>query len=107
MTTGLLFFVVCDSTGPHYNPDKTNHGSLTSKVRHPGDFGNVDLINGKISTRLVVPNLHLYGDESVIGRSVVLHDKADDDGLGTGTSKQNGNSGPRIACGDIIFDKTD
>lgn len=98
---------VCDSTGPHYNPDKTTHGSLTSRVRHPGDFGNVDTIDGKIRTRFAVPGLNLFGDESIIGRSVVLHEKMDDDGLGASpTSKLNGNSGPRIACGDIIYDKT-
>ena len=76
-------------------------------MRHPGDFGNVNTINGKITTNLVVPGLRLYGDESIIGRSVVLHEKIDDEGLGSApTSKQNGNSGPRIACGDIVFDKT-
>lgn len=99
---------VCDSTGPHYNPDKTFHGSLTSRVRHPGDFGNVDTINGKIATRFLAHGLNLFGDESIVGRSVVLHERADDDGLGTSpTSKLNGNSGPRIACGDIIYDKTE
>jgi len=98
---------VCDSTGPHYNPEKTTHGSLSSTVRHPGDFGNVETINGEILEEIIVPGLKLYGDETIIGRSVVLHERVDDGGLGTvPASKLNGNAGPRIACGDIVFDKT-
>jgi Cu-Zn family superoxide dismutase len=98
---------VCDSTGPHYNPLKTAHGSLRSTIRHPGDFGNVPTVDGIIFSTLTVPGLKLYGDESIIGLSIVLHDKTDDLGMGVlPASKINGNAGPKIACGDIIFDKT-
>jgi Cu-Zn family superoxide dismutase len=43
--------------------------------------------------------LTLYGENSILGRSVVLHEKEDDLGLGGNPdSKKTGNSGKRIAC---------
>ena len=46
--------------------------------------------------------LSLSGPFSVLGRAVVIHERADDLGRGeTNESKRSGNSGARIACGVI------
>lgn len=50
--------------------------------------------------------ISLYGDLSVVGRSVVVH--ANEDDLGATDhpeSSKTGNSGPRIACGVIGLSK--
>jgi superoxide dismutase, Cu-Zn family len=98
---------VCGSTGPHFNPKNETHGSLTSTVRHIGDLGNV-VINddGKILGELTIPSLRLYGKDSIVGRSVVLHEKVDDEGKGSSPlSKTTGDAGARIACGSIVLEK--
>lgn len=69
-----------------------------------GDLGNVDAINGKIITNFSDSIIQLYGPFSIIGRSVILHEKEDD--LGRGRNNQsliNGNAGSRIACGFIGY----
>ena len=44
----------------------------------------------------------MFGDNSVIGRSVVVHAKEDDLGKGgDAESKRTGNAGQRVACGII------
>ena len=95
---------MCGSTGPHYNPTMTSHGSLRTQVRHTGDIGNVVSQNGQILTEVTVPGMNLVGKDSIVGRAVVLHEKADDEGMGmAATSKVNGDAGARIACGNIIY----
>jgi len=95
---------VCATAGGHYNPHATVHGSLTSVPRHVGDFGNVVQSNGIIFTDLTIQGMTLVGADSIVGRSIVLHGNADDLGLGkTPASALNGNAGPRIACGSIVY----
>ena len=91
----------CESAGPHWNPTGVNHGSVTDSKSHIGDLGNVKAVNGKIVTRVSSTKLSLFGENSIIGRSIVLHEKVDDQGTGSGNSLKNGNSGSRIACGTI------
>ena len=96
------------STGPHWNPSGTNHGSLGGAESHEGDLGNVVIepVHGRIVTEIRSSKLQLTGVTSIIGRSVVLHEKPDDNGMGnTPQSLVNGNAGNRIACGSIVFDK--
>ena len=79
------------------------HGSKDSLTRHFGDLGNVETdLEGKIMTKITDDTISLAGQYSIIGRTVVLHEKEDDLGLNSDNgSKTTGNAGPRIACGVI------
>ena len=65
--------------------------------------------NGASKGELTDKLIKLFGDNTVVGRSVMVH--ADEDDLGLGdhsepgtngkTSKTTGNAGARIACGEI------
>ena len=83
------------SAGDHYNPLGHEHALPDKKVRHAGDFGNLDAdANGNATMRLVVDNISLAGRLSpIIGRGVVVHAKLDDG------SQPSGNAGDRIAVG--------
>jgi Cu-Zn family superoxide dismutase len=85
------------SAGDHYNPLGHQHALPDVKVRHAGDFGNLDTdANGNATLRLVVDNISLAGRLSpIIGRGVVVHAKVDDG------SQPSGNAGDRIAVGVI------
>jgi len=91
----------CASTGMHFNPTNSDHGDLEGLIRHAGDMGNVVSEDGKnIVTKMHSTNMTLFGDNSIIGRTCVIHELEDD--LGTkddAASKLNGNSGKRLACG--------
>jgi Cu-Zn family superoxide dismutase len=98
----------CMSLGSHWNPHDTTHGTMTIKgmPRHAGDLINnlkTDE-NGNFIYSYYDPLLHLSGDidQTIIGRSVVIHDGIDDLGLGTGDKKadslKTGNAGGRMSC---------
>jgi Cu-Zn family superoxide dismutase len=86
------------SAGPHFNPTNNPHAGPDAAERHVGDMGNVEAdASGKATLEYVDHQISLTTDErSVIGRSVVVHVKADD--LKTQPA---GDSGARIACGVI------
>jgi len=97
----------CKSLCKHFNPNNMDHGGLKSTNRHLGDLGNIkpDLF-GNVNKTVYEPNLKFYGKCSIIGRSIVIHDKKDD--LGKGNNKESlitGNAGNRIACGVIGISK--
>ncbi|HME88504.1 MAG TPA: superoxide dismutase family protein [Chthoniobacterales bacterium] len=84
------------SAGAHFNPAQKHHGGPASLERHAGDLGNVEAdASGKAHLDWK-GKLSLTGKDSIIGKSVVVHEKEDD--LKTDPS---GNSGARIACGAI------
>uniref|UniRef100_A0A4W3I5C3 Superoxide dismutase copper/zinc binding domain-containing protein n=1 Tax=Callorhinchus milii TaxID=7868 RepID=A0A4W3I5C3_CALMI len=86
----------CVSTGGHYNPFGTSHPN------HPGDFNNFEITGGTITKRLTGLKVTLFGINSILSRSVVLHNGVDDLGQGGDSgSLQHGNSGKPIACGVI------
>jgi Cu-Zn family superoxide dismutase len=85
------------SAGDHYNPLGHQHALPDQKVRHAGDFGNLEAdANGTATMTLVVSNISLAGQLSpIIGRGLVVHAKLDDGG------QPSGNAGDRIAVGVI------
>jgi Cu-Zn family superoxide dismutase len=83
------------SAGNHFNPTNNPHGAPTAAERHAGDLGNVNADDsGKAKVELDDRVLQLNGERSIVGRSVIVHGKADD--LKTQPS---GDAGPRLACG--------
>ncbi|XP_068637409.1 superoxide dismutase [Cu-Zn] 2 isoform X2 [Aristolochia californica] len=93
----------CNSTGPHFNPLKKDHGAPSDEERHAGDLGNILAgEDGVAVISLKDPQIPLSGPNSILGRAVVVH--ADPDDLGRGRhelSKTTGNAGARIGCGII------
>ena len=86
------------SAGNHFNPGNQAHGSPSADPHHGGDFGNITVgPDGSARLELALAGLTVAsGPSSVVGRSLVLHEKPDD--LRTQPS---GNSGNRIGCGVI------
>lgn len=97
----------CTSTGAHFNPLNQVHGDRTHDVRHVGDFGNIEAGSDGVAKISIVDHLaSLTGQHSIIGRAVVVHQDADDLGLGGHElSKTTGNAGARISCGLIGLTK--
>lgn len=95
----------CASCCAHYNPYKMNHGGPESADRHVGDLGNIKTDSNGISEfKILDGQVKLGGHHSVIGRSIVIHEDADDMGLGGHSdSLTTGHAGKRIACGVIGY----
>ena len=97
----------CTSAGAHFNPTNQTHGGPRDAVRHNGDLGNIETDahgNGHLSMNDKV--VTLFGDNSIIGRAMVVHRYEDDLGRGGNEeSKKTGNAGPRLACGVIGLSK--
>lgn len=93
----------CETAGAHFNPFGKTHGGLNDEERHIGDLGNLEAdSNGDAYVCLEVKGMELFGEHSIVGRSVVVHAKEDDLGRGKNEeSKKTGNSGARVACGVI------
>jgi Cu-Zn family superoxide dismutase len=86
------------SAGGHFNPAGNPHAGPMDAKRHAGDLGNIDIKAGgtgdlEISTDMLTVK---PGPNSVVGRSVVFHEKEDD--LKT---QPTGNAGGRLGCGVI------
>ena len=85
------------SAGGHFNPTGAKHGGPNAAERHAGDFGNITAsASGNAAFQTVDAHLSFEGPNSIIGRGVIVHDKADDL-----TSQPAGNAGKRVACGNI------
>lgn len=95
----------CDNAGPHFNPNKHTHGSRKSHKRHVGDLGNITSKNGVAKGSFIdnVISLNKNSKNSIINRTVVVHDLKDDLGKGRGNKKKEskitGNAGKRLNCG--------
>lgn len=89
------------SAGGHFNPGKHDHGGPSAEVRHAGDFGNITAnADGKARYERIDKLIHLDGPDTIVGRSVIVHENADDL-----KSQPSGNAGPRVACGVIRLAK--
>lgn len=90
------------SAGGHFNPDKVDHGSLHSDKSHAGDLGN--LVAGddlKAYSSITAHGITLgQGATNIVGRAVIIHEKADDF-----VTQPTGNAGGRLACGIIELQK--
>lgn len=85
------------AAGGHFNPTNKRHGGPDSPERHVGDFGNlVADANGHAHYERVDKEIAFEGENSIIGRSIMIH--ADRDDL---TTQPTGASGARIGCGII------
>lgn len=99
----------CESLCEHYNPYKRLHGSqeLYGSSRHVGDLINNLYADkdGSFIFEYLDELVDLYGNKSIIGRSIVIHAGVDDLGLHRNEktklgelSRTTGNSGSRISC---------
>lgn len=93
----------CVSAGAHFNPCGKTHGGPDKEERHAGDLGNIVAgADGVAKFDFTDAQIPLIGENSIIGRSLVVHEKEDDLGMGGDEeSKKTGNAGPRLACGVI------
>jgi len=86
------------SAGGHFNPTAMPHAGPMDREHHAGDLGNIEInADGTGTLEITSPMLTVTaGPNSVVGRSVVFHEKADD--LKT---QPTGNAGGRLGCGVI------
>jgi len=104
-THGMHIHVIGDcsahdanSAGEHFNPQSSRHGAPGAAEHHAGDLGNItaDAVGNVYATFTITSGSFGTGDDSIIGRGLVVH--ADRDDL---NSQPAGNSGARLACGSI------
>jgi Cu-Zn family superoxide dismutase len=85
------------SAGSHFMTSGQTHGTPADPTAHMGDMGNLEAdSSGHAHMEWVDPHISFSGPNSILGRSVVVHEKEDDL-----KSQPSGNSGARIACGVI------
>ncbi len=85
------------SAGGHFNPTHNPHAGHDVAQRHEGDLGNIEAdSSGKAHLELTDNMMTMSGEKSIIGHSVIVHEKADD--LKT---QPTGDAGGRVACGVI------
>ena len=86
-----------NTAGGHFNPRKNPHAGHDAAQRHEGDLGNLEAdSSGKAHLELTDTMIEMSGDNSIIGRGVIVHEKEDDL-----KSQPVGNAGARVACGVI------
>jgi len=88
------------SAGGHFNAAGNPHAAPADKARHNGDLGNIEVgTDGKGHLEITSDLLTVSpGPDSVVGKSVIFHEKADD--LKT---QPTGNAGARYGCGIIVL----
>ncbi|XP_028667728.1 superoxide dismutase [Cu-Zn] [Erpetoichthys calabaricus] len=93
----------CGSAGQYSNPFNKTHGAQEDDNRHVGDQGNMNANENGIAEFDLDNNvITLSGPNSIIGRTMVIHEKADDLGKRRNEeSLKTGNAGGHLACGVI------
>jgi Cu-Zn family superoxide dismutase len=91
------------SAGGHFNAAGNPHAAPTDAKHHNGDFGNIEIgADGKGKLTLETDMLTVTeGPNSVVGKAVIFHEKADD--LKT---QPTGNAGARYGCGVVVLTPT-
>ena len=89
--------------GEIYDPFARKHGGPWSQERKVGDLGNVKADEKGVGTfKVSEPYVKLSGPFSVIGRTLAIHEKPDDEGLGRDEeSVRTGNVGGVLGAGVI------
>lgn len=84
------------SAGGHFNPGGAPHAGPSDLRRHAGDLGNITIESNGTGHLEIVSDLLTVrpGPNSVVGKAVVFHEKADD--LRT---QPTGDAGGRLGCG--------
>jgi Cu-Zn family superoxide dismutase len=88
----------CKGLCEHYDIGNNSHGGEpnTTKERHTGDLGNIELKNGKFTKTYYIKGISV---KDLWGRSIIIHQDEDDLGKGVHEdSKVTGHSGARIGC---------
>jgi Cu-Zn family superoxide dismutase len=81
--------------GSHFNPAHHPHGGPESPIRHVGDLGNLIADdNGHAHYERVDSVISFEGENSIIGRSIIVHADPDDY-----VTQPAGASGEKISCG--------
>ncbi|XJZ26788.1 superoxide dismutase family protein [Bacillota bacterium Lsc_1132] len=93
------------SAGNHFNPENKEHGLLHPKGAHAGDLPNLIVEDdGSVKAEIMASNVTLKdGKKSLFtkqGTSIVIDEDKDD-----GMTQPSGDSGKRIACGEISNNK--
>lgn len=86
------------SAGGHFNPTGNHHGASQSGDHHLGDLGNIEANDhgqAKVNIEIHGVTVALIGMNSIAERSLIIHANPDD------FSDPAGNSGARVACGEI------
>jgi len=89
-----------ESAGGHWNPRHMQHGAPDTRTRHVGDLGNVDAnAEGVAAVDDYDTMLRFHGPDSIIGRSIIVHEKPDT------FIQPTGGAGGRVAIGVIGWTK--
>ena len=88
------------SAGGHFNPDSKQHGTMNPAGHHAGDLPQNVTIGeqhtAQVAFKVDYLSLDPASPNSVLGHSIMVHEKADDM-----KTDPTGNAGNRVACGVI------
>lgn len=86
--------------GGHFNPDSKQHGTMNPMGHHAGDLPQNVTVGenhmADVTMKVDYLSLTAGAPNSVLGHSIMVHEKADDM-----KTDPTGNAGNRIACGVI------
>ncbi|OIU72751.1 superoxide dismutase family protein [Rossellomorea aquimaris] len=93
------------SAGNHFNPDDKKHGLLHPEGAHGGDLPNIIVEgDGVAKVKLMAPTVTMSKGKTSLftkdGTSLIITENKDD-----GMTQPAGDSGARIACGEIAKEK--